>query len=126
MSIATYAEVRLALQEAADVLSHPFKGPVTKKGMPPRPARFGSPRGGVLYTDNGEVAVAVDGRFYVARGPDHETSAFALARFLHLKVERRKESGQVVIPDVGVQVDELDAGWFWLLCNPEGREPQGS
>lgn len=124
--IATYAEVRLALQEAADVLSHPFKGPVTKKGMPPRPARFGSPRGGVVYREGGEVGVGVDGRYFVARGPDHETSAFALAHYLHLRVDRRKEQGEVIIPDVGVQVDEVDVGWWWLFCNPEGREPQES
>lgn len=121
--IATYAEVRLALQEAADVLAHPFKGPVIKKGQPAKPARFGSPLGGVVYREGGEVGVRVDGQGYIARGPDHETSAFALAHFLHLKVVRRKEDGEVIIPDVGIQVDEVDDGWWWLFCNPEGKLP---
>ena len=127
MSIATYAEVRYALQEAADVLSHPFKGNYVKKGKDTGvPHRFGSPRGGVVYGANGEVGVAVDGVYFVAHGPDHESSAYALAQFLKLKVERRKETTEVFIPaPPDVLVGEVDAGWFWLFCNPEGREPQG-
>lgn len=127
--IATYAEVRQALQAAADALTHPTKpdrpdslnaaGVVRKAGGP---HVYGSPHGTVVYREGGEVGLRCDGSYYVARGDNHEESARALLEALGVTyVERLKEAtGARVAADPSVQVDVVDAGHFWLFCLPEG------
>lgn len=123
MALASYSEVRAALRVAADVLGHP-----TKDG------RYGASTGTVVFREGGEVGGSFDGRYLVARGVDHEESAIALAHALGLQVWHKTDAipgkqpqfKQATIPDLGVQVDEVDAGHFWLFCLPEGYTlPEG-
>lgn len=112
--IATYAEVRSALLDAADVLDHPTKQ-LVKRGVE-LPHRYGSSRGTVVYRQGGHVGLRSKGAYLVAQGENHELSAFALAHHLGLKIKRRKERGAVVVPDVGVPVVEIDEAGFRKFC----------
>lgn len=110
MSIPTYAELREALIERADVLGHPTKGNYQRRGGDTGiPHRFGSRNGTVVYFAHGDVGGRFDGAYLVARGDDHQDSVLALAH--HLGVTEL---------DNGVAVDEIDGGTFWTYCLPEG------
>jgi hypothetical protein len=71
MSIPTYAELRRAVDEAAEPIEHPTKGPDAKYGK-------------VVYVEGGEVIVKVDDTYLSAKGEDHAESVWALAYKLRL------------------------------------------
>jgi hypothetical protein len=137
MSLASYAELRRGLIAAADVLAHPTKTAPHSHGIDKgKPVRYGSVNGTVVFREGGQVGGRFDGRYLIARGVDHEESVYGLA--LHLGVEVRQKQTvdpadpftrptvRATIPDLGVQVDEVDAGHFWLFCLPEGYTlPEG-
>jgi hypothetical protein len=105
------AELRAALQVLAADLLHPYKPSYAltrlERVREPRPHDFGR----LVYGGDGSVGGSFEGRYLIARGDNAEDSLYALGHKLGL-----------VTFDVGVTVDEVDAGWFWLYCNPEGKQ----
>ena len=111
----TYQELRREVTAAAKPVTHPWKT-YHNTDVNPRLAGKEHPYGSLVYVEGGAVAgkfgTVKAPRYLVARGKDHEESIWALA----------KELGLVDFgPDV--EVEEIDAGWFWLICNPEGKTP---
>jgi hypothetical protein len=113
----TYQELRREVTAAAKPLTHPWKTYYNVEANT-RLAGKDHPYGSLVYIEGGNVAgkfgTLKAPRYLVARGKSHDDSIWALAVELGLV-----DFG----PDVAVE--EVDAGWFWLLCNPEGRLPAG-
>lgn len=119
MSIATLAEVRAAVAAVAAELGHPFKAAYSGKVDVGKPHRFGR----IAVAEGGQVGVSVAGFYLVARGESYEDSLYGLAHHLDLLIPARKDGVTPIVPDLGVPVEEVDAGWFWLFTNPEGKLP---
>lgn len=110
-------ELRALVTKAAKPLTHPWK---TYNNVEINTRLLGRDHGygSLVYVEGGNVAgkfgTLKAPRYLVARGSDYAESIWALAR----------ELGFVDFgPDV--EVEEVDAGWFWLICNPEGKLPAG-
>lgn len=114
--IESVTELRQRVTEAAQPLEHPYKTYDTAAA--PRLAGKAHPYGKLVYAEGGHVGGKFGSkktpRYLVARGADHDESILALAFELGLSTL-----------DIGVQVEEVDAEWFWLFTNPGGRLPAG-
>jgi hypothetical protein len=105
------AELRRKVTEAATPLDHPWK--TYDVSTAPRLEGKKHKYGRLVYSD-GAVGGLFGGRYLIARGSNDDVSVWALARELGLI-------------DWGppAEVEEVDAGWFWLFANPGGRLPEG-
>lgn len=114
----TSQELRAAVRAAAKPITHPYKR-YNNVGVNTRLLGVDHPFGPLVYIEGGAVTgkfgTLKAPRYLVARGSDHDESIWALAR-------------ELGIIDFGpdVEVEEVDAGWFWLLTNPEGKTPAES
>ena len=115
--IAPYGALRAALNELARPLGHPTKGVYTYGLHEGQQHKYGR----VVYREGGEVGLltARPKRYLIARGTNHEDSVRQLAYELQ-PVVKDKDGNVYLHPNVGVQVDEVDAGHFWLFTLPEG------
>lgn len=105
-------ELRGKIIERADLLDHPYKAAFHNVQANIRLAGQTPKMGRLIYGEGGAVGGRFDGVYLIARGSDHNISIWALAQHLG-------------IIDWGppADVDEVDAGWFWLFSNPEGKTP---
>lgn len=109
--IPTIGHLRRQVTAAAEPLQHPWKS--YDVSTAPRLANTPHPFGRLVYAEGGAVGGKFGDRYLIARGDDHDESILALA----------KELGFTEFGTEDVQVDEVDAGWFWLFANPGGRTP---
>jgi hypothetical protein len=112
MSVLHYGEARRLLNDAAESMDHPFSH---EGGTKPADGRWR-----VVNFDGGHVGGRFDGVYLIARGDDHESSVLALCHHLGLRAPHPKDGVIAVAPDVGVEVVEVEADFFWLCCLPKG------
>ena len=114
----TIQELRREVAAAAKPLTHPWKT-YHNVDVNVRLAGKDHPYGPLVYVEGGAVTgkfgTLKAPRYLVARGDTLDDSIWALAVVLGII-----DWG----PDVAVE--EVDAGWFWLLTNPEGKTPAES
>ena len=106
------AELRSQVAARASLLDHPYKTAYFNTGVNARLEGKTPTMGRLIYAEGGAVGGLFDGRYLVARGSSHDISIWALAREL-----------EIIDWGPPVEVDEVDAGWFWLFSNPEGKTP---
>ena len=110
----TIQELRAAVRQAAKPIGHPFKT-YNNVGLNTRLLGVDHKFGPLVYIEGG----AVEGKFgtlkapryLIAHGETHDESIWGLAKALG-------------VVDYGPDnVEEIDAGTFWLYSNPEGKLP---
>ena len=105
-------ELRGQVAERATLLEHPYKTVFFNTDANVRLRGKAPTMGRLIYAEGGAVGGLFDGKYLVARGSSHDLSLWALARHL-----------EIIDWGPPVEVDEVDAGWFWLFSNPEGKTP---
>jgi hypothetical protein len=84
MTVPTVAQLRKQLQDAAEPLGHPTKDGYHNVEQNVRLANVPHKYGKVVYFGGGAVGLLTGGEYLVARGEDHDSSVWALAKHLGL------------------------------------------
>jgi hypothetical protein len=100
MNVPTYAQLRAAVNQAAEDLDHPTKVMVDRDGNE-TPHKYGR----VVYFEGGHVGAKIGSQYLIAEGESHELSVWALAH--------RADATPF---DPKVKVQRVSAGHFWLRC----------